>query len=211
MRKRNKSWQWLLLIVGISLFFASSLIARRGILYFGEEHIIELTYGLSDNYKLLFLAITFLGSAWILAFLLIILIIKERYDIGLRLVIAGVGSYFVSGIAKELVSRPRPSVFITEVLQREFLVWGYGFPSAHTALATALAIIIGAYLPRKYLFLVPLWIILVGLSRLYLGVHAPLDIFGGFGIGLVVALCVIIALPPNKRTSNRVAKKRKQG
>lgn len=206
---RDKSRSWAILFSAIVLLLASSLLAKRGTLVLGEEKLLELIYGMPNNLRLFFLAITLLGSAWAMAVVLIGLIMKERFDIGLRIMLAGLSTYTVVWIAKELVARPRPGELVTTILQRELLVMGYGFPSAHTALATALAVTLGVYLPKNRRYVVPAWIGLVAVSRLYLGVHAPLDIVGGFCIGLIAAVCVIIAFPPLKEIKGiRIAKAR---
>lgn len=198
----------MVLLASITGLFLSSWLARKGTLVLGEEHLLGAIYGLSGDFRFFFLAITFLGSAWILAVVLIGLMIKERFDIAIRVMAAGIGAYFVSGLAKEFVGRPRPGE-LADLLQRELLVFGYGFPSAHTALATAIVIVLAAYLPRKMRLVAPLWIALVAFSRLYLGVHAPLDIVGGFCIGLLVSICVLFILPPGYTISGfRLAKKR---
>ena len=212
MVKRDKTQIWAVLLASAAVFLISSLLAKKGTLVLGEEYLIAFVYGLPEDLRLFFLTITLLGSAWALAIVLIILLIKERFDVGLRVLIGGVSVYWISGLAKELIARPRPGELISDVLQRELLVLGYGFPSAHTALATVLALILGAYLPRSRQFIVIVWIAAVAVSRLYLGVHAPLDIVGGFCIGLLVATCVLIILPPHKNVRGiRIAKKRKQG
>ncbi|MBA3758054.1 phosphatase PAP2 family protein [Candidatus Saccharibacteria bacterium] len=211
MAKRDKTWNWLLLFGSISGLLASSLLAKRGTLVLGEEHLLGWVYGLPESFRLFFLAVTLLGSAWVFAIVLILLLLKERFDIGLRVMIAGLAAYAIAGMAKQLIARPRPGELVSDVLQRELLVWGYGFPSAHTALATALAITLGAYLPKKRKYIIALWIGIVAVSRLYLGVHAPLDIVGGFCIGLLVSTCVLIILPPHKAVRGiRLVKTRKQ-
>jgi undecaprenyl-diphosphatase len=64
---------------------------------------------------------------------------------------------------------------------------GSGFPSGHAATSTALAVVLGVALGGWW------WPILIGLAaltwfgRMYVGVHLPLDIVGGVGIGLAVA------------------------
>lgn len=204
---QNSKKIWPVLLGSVAGLFVSAWLAKRGRLVLGEEHMLALIYGLPEGLRLFFLTVTFLGSAWILAVVLIALLIKERFDIALRVMTAGIGAYTVVGFAKEFVSRPRPGE-LADLLQRELLVFGYGFPSGHTALATAIAFVLAAYLPKKRRFIVPVWIGLVAISRLYLGVHAPLDIVGGFCIGLLLALCVLIILPPGRNISGiRLAKK----
>jgi membrane-associated phospholipid phosphatase len=206
--RKNSQKLWLILSGSLAGLFASSWLAGRGTLVLGEEHILVFLYGLPEELRLFFLAVTFLGSAWVLAVVLIALLMKERFDIATRVMAAGIASYIVVGLAKELVGRPRPGE-LADLLQRELLVFGYGFPSAHTALATAIALVLAVYLPRKRRFIVPVWIGLVALSRMYLGVHAPLDIVGGFCIGVLAASCVLFILPPRRNISGiRLAKKR---
>ncbi len=67
---------------------------------------------------------------------------------------------------------------------------GYSFPSEHAAMYAALAFSIGALRPS---WSIPMAVLalLVGLSRIILGVHTPLDILGGFAVGSLVSYIVI--------------------
>jgi undecaprenyl-diphosphatase len=63
----------------------------------------------------------------------------------------------------------------------------HGFFSGHSSNSMALAIFIGLTLKRAYKFLFPfmiLWALLMAYSRIYVGVHYPLDVFCGalFGV-----------------------------
>ncbi|MGV8946012.1 MAG: phosphatase PAP2 family protein [Lutibacter sp.] len=66
----------------------------------------------------------------------------------------------------------------------------YGYFSAHAANTMAIATFFGLLLRRKMNYLFPiliLWALLVSYSRIYLGVHYPLDVFTGMLIGLIYA------------------------
>jgi undecaprenyl-diphosphatase len=70
------------------------------------------------------------------------------------------------------------------------------YPSGHEAIATALALTLWLILPKAWRWLSVLWIAIVFVSRVYLGVHTPLDVIGGFSIGLI---CIsAIELLPTK-------------
>ncbi len=208
MKKAAKSW---IIVVGsLVILGLSTWLSTKGELVLGEEYILGLAYNFPEELRLYFLVITMLGSAWILAIVLCSLYVKDRLDIALRIVCASGLSYLIVGLLKEFVGRPRPGL-ISDVLQRELLVYGNGFPSGHTALATTIALILGVYIPKKRQYIIPIWIGAVAISRLYLGVHAPLDIVGGFCIGLLSVTTILLMLPPGKTISKiRVAKSRER-
>jgi undecaprenyl-diphosphatase len=75
----------------------------------------------------------------------------------------------------------------------------HSFPSGHTATATAAAIVLSVLVPR----LTPLVVVLaaaIAYSRVYVGVHFPLDLVGGAAIGAVTALLLLAAV---RRRSGR--------
>src|SRR5205823_7107152 len=86
---------------------------------------------------------------------------------------------------KHFIHRARPAGLLHDVHLR-WMDTGNGFPSGHTATATIILLILIPYLPKKWRWIVPLGIVLMALSRIYLGLHAPLDVIGGFAVGLLV-------------------------
>ncbi|HHY47308.1 MAG TPA: phosphatase PAP2 family protein [Firmicutes bacterium] len=82
-------------------------------------------------------------------------------------------------VLKHLVGRPRPFGGSPD-----------SFPSGHTAVIFGLAQVYGTRYRRfKLLFLA--LAVLVGLSRLYVGAHYPLDVLAGMAIGVVVAAALM--------------------
>jgi glycosyltransferase 2 family protein len=171
------------LLLAILLFAASVLASRDAEIARWEIDLFNLIYGLPDWLKPIFLVITQFGSIIALGFFAVFYLLKKHHHIVIRLLMTGSLAYLAAGVAKDLFGRVRPFEFLPDVVSLEYIVRGAGFPSGHTALATALALTLGHYLPRKYRWVVIFVIVGVGLSRLYLGIHFPLDIIGGFAIG----------------------------
>ncbi len=165
------------------LFWLSALMVSDGTMMAWERVIFQLVYGLPESLKLPFLVITQLGGITMLLALSIVYIIKSHYSTVTRLLMSGLLAYLLAGVGKDLVGRGRPHEFFTDFVYRDALIRGPGFPSGHMALATAIGLTLWHYLPRRSRWLAPALIIGVGLSRVYLGAHAPLDIVGGFAIG----------------------------
>lgn len=172
-------------LVAAVLLFVAATIASRGVdLSLAEEKLFYIVYNMPAIFYPLMLTITQLGSVYILGILVVIYAYKRHYHIVLRLLLTGALAYLLAGLGKSLWGRGRPHEFFTDVFTLDYFQ-GAGFPSGHVALATALALTMGHYLPRKYHWVPVACIIGVALSRMYLGVHLPLDIIGGFALGWI--------------------------
>lgn len=157
-----------------------------------EKSIFTTLYDASDQLGIFALLITQLGNAWVLiAVVGLLFVLKWRPDPALAVLRAGLFAYIIAFIAKYAVGRPRPPLLMNDVMSREIVVRGFGFPSGHVALATAVSLALLPYLPRRLWWLPVPWIGLVAWSRLYLGVHTPLDVLGGFCLGVFVALAAV--------------------
>jgi undecaprenyl-diphosphatase len=91
-------------------------------------------------------------------------------------------------VPKRLVARPRPTCASASrhALLKHPDAWS--FPSSHTATAFAAAITLGVALgPGALAFLLG-WAAVVGISRVYVGAHYPLDVLMGAILGTTVAL-----------------------
>lgn len=149
------------------------------------------------------LVVTQLGNVIFALLLVAFLAALHKYRLALRLILTGSLAYISASVLKLIVHRPRPADQITDIISREGLTFGFGFPSGHTALAVALGLTLLSHIPSKYRWLVFALMAAVAISRLYLGVHAPLDIIGGAAIGVLAALSIrsIKRIVPSIKTS----------
>ncbi len=105
--------------------------------------------------------------------------------LALGLFVTVIGSGVSAYVLKLIVNRPRPFGILPAVVETS-----PSFPSGHATLSVALYGM-GAYLlAKRYPSIAPLlyiaaavFIVLIGLSRLYLGVHFPTDVLAGYLLG----------------------------
>jgi undecaprenyl-diphosphatase len=147
--------------------------------------------------------VTSLGGTAVLTMLTIaaigfLLIIRKW---GAAVFVAGsiVGGTLLSALLKNWFERPRP-----DLVPHAVEVTSASFPSGHAMLAMTTYLTLGAVLAeveleRRIKIYTLLWAVflalLVGLSRVYLGVHWPTDVLAGWCIGTAWALlCAMVAL-----------------
>ncbi len=137
--------------------------------------------------------ITVIGNTSVIVsicFLLIVLFYRKQWKAEAYLVLASIAGMGVASTAlKYVYQRPRPSI--------EWLIdtIGYSFPSWHTAstmiVAGAVVIIVNQRMKHQLakrvvqLSLI-LLAVLVALSRIYIGVHYPTDIIGGWLLAVLL-------------------------
>ncbi|MGH3938779.1 MAG: phosphatase PAP2 family protein [Pseudonocardiaceae bacterium] len=145
-----------------------------------------------------FEVVTWAGSAILLAPLMLLVglylrQVTSRWRSLTFLVVSLLGASVLSKLIKSAVARPRP--FAVALVEAD----GYGFPSGHSTAAIAawlaLALALGAGTPRwgpKVALVSTALVIagLVGLSRVYLGVHEPTDVLGGWSLGALWVVTV---------------------
>jgi undecaprenyl-diphosphatase len=112
---------------------------------------------------------------------------SKGYVIVLFLLIGLIASDQLSGLIKDAVQRLRPvyEPQIKDMVHNYFRMGGnYGFFSAHAANAFVLAVFTSLlFNNRLYSSVIIIWALIVSYSRIYLGVHYPLDILAGIAFG----------------------------
>lgn len=184
------------LVIGILLLVPTLIIARQHQLNGLQARIFYDFNNLSDAFKLPALFVTQgLGSGYPIAIFVLVPLLFKRFRLAWRFFVtvaaAGVAMEIVKIIAKE----PRPMALLHgDIHQRAVETGLNSFPSGHVAIATALALTLWLILPKAWRWVAIVWIVIVGVSRIYLGVHTLNDVIGGFAIGLAV-VCVVRLLP----------------
>jgi membrane-associated phospholipid phosphatase len=103
-------------------------------------------------------------------------------------------AWALANVAKVIANRPRPYQVVADAVLRQSPAHGTSFPSSHTAVTVAVVIALAPFLPRVLAGVAIAYAVLVGWSRVYLGVHYPLDVLAGAGIGMAVGGAVLLAL-----------------
>ncbi|MGH7483268.1 MAG: phosphatase PAP2 family protein [Longimicrobiales bacterium] len=190
-------------VASVSIGLVIGVVAAGGFALFGAIVLEGVTQG-ADERILRWMAahqtelldhvaleVTSLGNTLVVATMVIVvsvfLWLSDHRISCYLLVIAVVGASLINNVLKVLYDRPRPSIIDwgTEVMT-------YSFPSGHAMTAAvaygSVAYLVGRLEPTPalrratWVFAV-LVIVLVGLSRVYLGVHYPSDVVGGFVAG----------------------------
>ena len=142
--------------------------------------------------------ITALGGTTIIfmitAAVVFYLLIQKQYEFMWLILIATIGGAILSFGLKELFVRERPPL-----IYHLLTVKSLSFPSGHAMMSSVVYLTQGALLAkvqsnknlRVYILLVAIILVfLIGISRIYFGVHYPTDVLAGWSVGLAWAsLC----------------------
>lgn len=183
--------------------------------YIGQENLIQFDLRVINLFSLLrhqsltnqMLFFTYLAKGEVVTlgtiiFLLIFYVYRKWCFLYTLLISVSVGEVFV-WIIKNLIDRPRPPLTNALVVESS-----YSFPSGHTFVAIAFYGLLAYFIIQsernKFIkiisFLLSLTlIILVGISRIYLGAHWPSDVFASLAVGLAWLTILITSLKIKKK------------
>lgn len=151
---------------------------------------------------------TALGSTGVLTLVVLVvagfLVMTRRHYAALVVLAASIGGTLVSHFTKLGFARPRP-----DLVPHEVHVYTPSFPSGHAMMSAVVYLTLGALLARTqasrrakaYILGVAVALtLLVGMSRVYLGVHWPTDVLAGWSLGAGWAiLCWLVMLALQRR------------
>ena len=117
--------------------------------------------------------------------------------------VAAGAAWLLTHVAKAIADRPRPYAVVADAVLRQQPAHGTSFPSTHTAVTLAIVIALVPFLARPLAAAGIGYAVLLGWSRVYLGVHYPLDVLAGAGIGMAVGGVIWLALGTLLRRAGR--------
>jgi len=161
-----------------------------------------------ENFDKFFLSITVLGEFWLPTLICAITYWCIDFKAGIYLFSLEGLNVLLTHLFKMLACVYRPWVLNSNLHPSELAVpfaRGYSFPSGHSAMSSS---VVGgvAYLLRKNIFLCAALvglILLVGFSRLWLGVHTPQDVVVGLLEGLILIFSVKYLIDWAEKDKNR--------
>ena len=208
---RRHPWRLLLPFVGVLLplwAFAGLATEMRedGFLFFDLPTMAFLHQWTSPRIDAFFSVVSRIGYLWGVVpanvLILLWLVLRRRHRDGLFFGLAVLGSLAINLAAKNYFARVRPELWLSIAPEHS-----YSFPSGHAMGSVTLGVAVTLLCWRSgwrwpVFAGAAAFIALVGLSRIYLGVHYPSDILAGWAAGTawVVAmyqLVVVEAPKPN--------------
>jgi undecaprenyl-diphosphatase len=135
-----------------------------------------------------------LGALAALPVVVFVCVVTGRARLGRLAVLGGaLGWVAAKGLGAVVAQRP-PDERVSGVLLHGAVTPGLAFPSTHVAVAAAVATVASPYVSRSVRRTSWLLVGLVALARLYVGAHLPVDVVGGFALGVMVGSLVHLAL-----------------
>lgn len=130
----------------------------------------------------IFKAITSMGEEEFFLVLLPMIFWCVDSTVGLRLIVTFLLSTYVNTGLKDIIQHPRPPESLHKVE-----IGGHGLPSGHSQSAVVVWGGMATEFRKRWLWVIAiLAMLLIGFSRIYLGVHFPTDVLGGWAIGAVI-------------------------
>lgn len=174
-------------ISGILFAVLTALVINGITKPFDQSVLLWINQHVNNAFDAFFLAVTQLGGVFIIGAvtlaLVLYFVLKKKYYKAAFIALSVGGVSVINVLLKTIFDRPRPDLWEWLVTETSF-----SFPSGHSVASAALALSIVTLLwQTKWrvltIVLAALYVLTIGFSRMYLGVHFPTDVLGGWLLG----------------------------
>jgi undecaprenyl-diphosphatase len=189
----------------VGAFLVLSAIVASGATAAMEDPVNQYAYSIQGNAGLdaVMIAITTTGDlATLFVFGIVIIVIRRTRKAGMIFLITMVALAIAVMYLKPFVGREMPPYEFLPALElpENFGIEGdslapfaadFSYPSGHASRATALAFIVGYLLYQKSRtagYAIWAFPVMIGITRIYVQQHFPLDLVGGFLIGMIISI-----------------------
>ena len=193
----KNNWRWMLLFICLIGFLALAEDVFHQEIMNGDivgYDIVSNLFKFNVSTPIAKFITNFGGAIFVISLTTILFFVIKDKKIGIS-IIANLGIVTIlNQIIKFIMQRPRPTEF--RIIEET----GYSFPSGHSMVSLAfygyLVYLIYKYINNKHLkrtliIILSILICVIGVSRIYLGVHYTSDVLGGFLISLAYLIIYI--------------------
>lgn len=190
-----------IVVISLGFFLATGVLILLNATTAFDDSIQSLVFSLRSDFLTRFFKMVTYSANWqtIVIFCAVFLTIKRtRIRIGVPLSFASLISTVIYKCAKMVYARPRPEIGFHLIEQS-----GLSFPSGHSMTGLVfyglLIYLVAEYVKenraqKALISLLAVLIVLIGFSRVYLGVHYPTDVIAGWFLGTSILVSAIILL-----------------
>jgi membrane-associated phospholipid phosphatase/uncharacterized membrane protein YbhN (UPF0104 family) len=173
---------------------ATAVLARRDRPTVVEINFFRLINELPSAVRPPLLGIMQLGALGAVPALAAVALLRNRSRLARQLVVGGTATWLVAKLLQTIVDQEPPEIVLPNVLLHGATQAGFSYPSTHVAVAAAMATVAGAYLSRPNRRLAWWTVAVIGVARVYVGAHFPVDVVGGAAVGCAIGSLVQLCL-----------------